>query len=492
MATDADLLELHEHVAAVSSGRRSAEEGVRLVLDRIERLDRTLRCYHEVFAAEALAAGREIDRRVRSGEKVGPLAGACVAVKDNLATRLGRTTCSSRMLEHWRSPYEATCVERLVAADAIVIGKTNLDEFAMGSSGEHCAWGVIRNPWDPRRVPGGSSAGSAAAVAAGLCHVALGSDTGGSIRQPAAFCGCVGLKPSYGRVSRWGLVAFGSSLDQVGPIARSVRDASLVLEVIAGEDRRDATSARMPVERLGGSLEEPVEGLRVGLPREYLSEANDPAVNAAVRRAAEALEAAGATIVAVDLPLTEVGISTYYVIAPAEASSNLARFDGIRYGHRAAPVAGEDLAELYARSRGEGFGDEVKRRIMIGTYVLSSGYYDAYYRRALQVRRLIAEEFDRAFERCDVLLGPTAPTPAFPIGAQQDPLSMYLCDVYTVNADIAGICGISIPAGTTAVDGAALPLAVQLQAPAFAEGLLLRASRMLEQVMGTVGLAPAR
>ncbi|MGA1393477.1 MAG: Asp-tRNA(Asn)/Glu-tRNA(Gln) amidotransferase subunit GatA [Phycisphaerales bacterium] len=480
------------HVEAVRAGRVSAESEAAAMLARIERLDGGIHAYHEVFAEEALEEARAIDRRVAKGEDPGPLAGALVAVKDNIATTLGRTTCSSRMLEHWRSPFEATCVERLRAAGAIVVGKTNLDEFAMGSSGEHCAWGPVRNPWDRDRVPGGSSAGSAAAVAAGLCHAAIGSDTGGSIRQPAAFCGCVGLKPSYGRVSRYGLVAFGSSLDQVGPIARSVRDAATILEAIAGEDRFDSTSSPRPVESIAASLPGVggrCDGLRVGVPKEYLSEANDPAVNDAVHRAMDSFRSRGAEIVEVSLPLTEVGISTYYVIAPAEASSNLARFDGIRYGFRASAKPGEGLEDLYARSRAEGFGAEVQRRIMIGTYVLSAGYYDAYYRRALQVRRRIAEEFAEAFEHCDVLLGPTAPTPAFRLAAQHDPLSMYLCDVYTVNAAIAGICGVSIPAGFVESDGSRLPLAVQLQAPAFAERSLLAAAAPLEQALGRSPIA---
>jgi aspartyl-tRNA(Asn)/glutamyl-tRNA(Gln) amidotransferase subunit A len=469
------------HAEAVRGGRSSAEAEVRRLLGRVEAIDRGpegLRCYHEVFAEESIARAREIDRRAAAGERLGRLAGVAVAVKDNIATRLGRTTCSSRFLEDYRSPFDAACVERLLAEDAIVLGKTNLDEFAMGSSGEHCAWGPVRNPHDPSRVPGGSSAGSAAAVAAGLCHAALGSDTGGSIRQPAAFCGCVGLKPSYGRVSRWGLVAFASSLDQVGPIAGSVEDAALLLSAIGGEDRRDSTCVASPPEEYGDALAAPIAGLRIGLPR--LDERNHPSVNEAVRRAARAFESHGARIVPIELPLTDVGISTYYVIAPAEASSNLARFDGIRYGRRAAAGAGESLDDLYARSRGEGFGLEVQRRILIGTFVLSSGYYDAFYRRALQVRRLIREEYGRAFEACDVLLGPTAPTPAFPLGGKRDPLSMYLCDVYTVNANIAGICAISIPGGWSDGERCPLPVGVQLQGPAFAEAALLRAAAGLE------------
>jgi len=477
------------HAAAVAAGKTSAEAGVATVLARVEAIDRGpqgLNAYHEVFAEESLARAREIDARVRGGGRVGRLAGVTVAVKDNIATTLGRTTCSSRFLETYRSPFSATCVERLLAEDAIVLGKTNLDEFAMGSSGEHCAWGPVRNPHDPTRVPGGSSAGSAAAMGAGLCHAALGSDTGGSIRQPAAFCGCVGLKPSYGRVSRWGLVAFGSSLDQVGPLCKDTADAALLLEVIGGLDPRDSTSRSDTVPAILAAAEspEPARGLRVGVPVEYLDERNHPAVNASVRRVAELLEAQGASIERIALPLTELGISTYYVIAPAEASSNLARFDGIRYGRRAEPRAGEPLEMLYARSRAEGFGTEVQRRIMIGTYVLSAGYYDAYYRRALQVRRLIVEEYERAFRRCDLLLGPTAPTPAFALGGHADPLSMYLCDVYTVNASLAGLCAVSLPAGAVSEGGKSLPLAVQLQAPAGAEAVLMRGAALVEGVVG--------
>jgi len=483
---------LGRHVAAVRAGEVSAAEVLEATLRRIEAIDRGgtgLHAYHEVFAEETRAEAERIDRAVAAGEDPGPLAGALVAVKDNIATTVGRTTCSSRLLEHWRSPFEATCVARIRAAGGLVIGKTNLDEFAMGSSGEHCAWGPVRNPHDPDRVPGGSSAGSAAAVAAGLCHAALGSDTGGSIRQPAAFCGCVGLKPSHGAVSRHGLVAFGSSLDQVGPLARTVEDAAALFAAIAGVDRFDSTSADHDWSSLAdGAISEGVDGLRVGVPETFLDERNAPEVNAAVRRAADAFEARGATVVPVELPLTEIGLSTYYVVAPAEASSNLARFDGIRYGRRAAARPGESLEEIYARSRAEGFGPEVRRRILIGTYVLSAGHHDAYYRRALQARRLIAEEYDRAFERCDVLLGPTAPTPAFELGGRTDPLSMYLCDVYTVNAAIAGICGISIPAGRDE-SRRPLPLAVQLQAPAFEERRLLRAAWMLEESLGPAEVA---
>lgn len=461
---------------AILAGKASAADSIGQTLARAAAGNARLNAFRELFPAEANARAATIDR-----ERRGLLAGLAVAVKDNIATLEGRTTCSSRMLEHYRSPFEATVVRRLKDAGAIVVGKTNLDEFAMGSSSEHCAWGPVRNPWATDRVPGGSSGGSAAAVAAGLCDIALGSDTGGSIRQPAALCGVVGVKPSYGRVSRYGLVAFGSSLDQIGPIARTVRDAAAVLQTISGLDPNDSTSADVPVEDYLGTLEDPIAGLRIGVPRQYVSDANDPAVNEAIRGALDTYRSLGASVVEVDLPLTDVGISTYYVVAPAEASSNLARFDGIRYGHRAELAPGETLFDLYAKSRSEGFGAEVKRRIMIGTYVLSSGYYDAYYKRALQVRRLIKQEFDAAFEQCDVLLGPTSPTPAFPIGGKSDPLSMYLCDVYTVNCNIAGICGLSMPCGFARVGGGELPIGLQLQAPAFAEGLLLRAARMFER-----------
>jgi aspartyl-tRNA(Asn)/glutamyl-tRNA(Gln) amidotransferase subunit A len=488
---DSPTIDLTAIRDGIASGALGAERTCAAMLDAADRHNPLLNAYHETFREHAIAAARKVDEDARAGRLLPPLAGVPIAVKDNVATRLGRTTCSSRMLESYRSPFDATAVERLVAAGAIVVGKTNLDEFAMGSSGEHCKWGPVRNPWDPTRVPGGSSAGSAAAVAAGLCAAAIGSDTGGSIRQPASFTGIVGLKPTYGRISRWGLVAFGSSLDQIGPMTRSVRDAALLLDAMSGVDERDSTTADLPPTALAATVERPLEGLRVGIPRQYVSDANDPEVNAAVQAAADAYRAMGATIVDADLPLTDVGISTYYVIAPAEASSNLARYDGIRYGHRAQLKPGEDLFTLYARSRSEGFGPEVQRRIMLGTYMLSSGYYDAYYKRALQVRRRIKEEFDRAFASCDVLLGPTAPTPAFGFGANADPLAMYLCDVYTVNTNIAGICGISLPAGTAVRDGKRLPVGLQLQANAFEEERLFRAARMLERALAPVNAAHA-
>ena len=478
--TPSDMTALRDAVAA---GTTTAESICAGMLAVTAERNTEINAFHEVFAEHALEAARRVDSDARAGRPLPPLAGMPIAIKDNVATTLGRTTCSSRMLENYRSPFDATAVERLAHAGAVLIGKTNMDEFAMGSSGEHCKWGPVRNPWDKTRVPGGSSAGSAAAVAGGMCAAAIGSDTGGSIRQPASFCGIVGLKPTYGRISRWGLVAFGSSLDQIGPMTRSVRDAALMLDVMSGIDERDSTTADRPPTELAKTVERPIEGLRVGIPRQYMSDANDSEVNAAVNAAADAYRALGATIVSVELPLTDVGISTYYVIAPAEASSNLARYDGIRYGHRAQLQPGEDLFTLYARSRSEGFGPEVQRRIMLGTYMLSSGYYDAYYKRALQVRRRIKQEFDQAFSACDVLLGPTAPTPAFGFGANSDPLAMYLCDVYTVNTNIAGICGVSIPAGFAERNGKHLPVGVQLQANAFEEDRLLRAARMLERAL---------
>jgi aspartyl-tRNA(Asn)/glutamyl-tRNA(Gln) amidotransferase subunit A len=474
-----------EAARLIAQGEQSAESVVREALDRMARLDGPLHCFREVCAERALERARSIDRsgRHRGGTsaETPPLLGVPIAVKDNIATAFGTTACGSRMLEGYRSPFSATVIERLETAGAIILGKTNCDEFAMGSSTEHCAYGPTRNPWNPRKVPGGSSGGSAAAVAAGICPGALGSETGGSVRQPAALCGVVGLKPSYGRVSRYGLVAFGSSLDQVGPVAGCIADAALLLRTIAGRDQRDSTTADAPVPDYLARLEEPITDLRIGLPRQYLSESNDPAVNAAVEEAIEVYRAQGAAIVEVDLPLTDLGIATYYILAPAEASSNLARFDGIRYGHRAALREGEDLFDLYARSRAEGFGPEVQRRIMLGTYVLSAGYAEAYYHRALRVRRLIKEEFDRAFQQCHVLLGPTSPFPAFDIGARPDPLSMYLCDVYTVNANIAGICALSLPAGFAAGEAGPLPIGLQLQAQAYDEMTLLRAARMFER-----------
>ena len=475
---------LRETCAEVRSGQTTARSRVEHYLAAIAARELEIHAFNEVHADAARAMADAVDAAVKAGRDPGPLAGAVIAVKDNIVMREGRTTCSSRMLEHYRSPFDATVVEKLRAAGAVFIGKTNLDEFAMGSSTENSAFGVTRNPHDLARVSGGSSGGSAAAVAAGFCDASLGSDTGGSIRQPASLCGCVGLKPTYGRVSRYGLVAFGSSLDQIGPFARTVEDAALVYDALVGRDPHDSTTADVAHEPLAAKVAQPLAGLRVGVPREYRSPANSPAVAATLERAIAAARAFGAEIVEVELPLTDLGISTYYVIAPAEASSNLARFDGIRYGHRAKLAPGEDLETLYSKSRAEGFGPEVQRRILLGTYVLSSGYYDAYYKRALQVRRLIKDEFERALAKCDVILGPTSPIPAFEIGGMKDPLSMYLCDVYTVNTNIAGIPGISFNAGWAEEGGRRLPIGLQLQAKAFDEETLLRAAAMFEKACG--------
>jgi aspartyl-tRNA(Asn)/glutamyl-tRNA(Gln) amidotransferase subunit A len=461
---------------AVRDKRASAAELTRQTLAQIGRLDPTLGAYVSVHADRALEQAGLVDE----GKHTGPLAGVTVAVKDNLCTSFGATTCASKMLANFHAPYDATVIRKLEDAGAVIVGKTNLDEFAMGSSTENSALHVTRNPWNTDRVPGGSSGGSAAALAAGLCAASLGSDTGGSIRQPAAFTGLVGLKPTYGRVSRYGLVAFASSLDQIGPFGRTVADAALLLNVIAGHDPKDSTSVAAPVPDYLAQLEQPVKGLRIGIPREYVQvEGLDPQVKAAVDEAVRTYQSLGAELVDVSLPHTKYGIAAYYVIAPCEASSNLARYDGVHFGHRTKqPV--NDIVELFSRSRAEGFGDEVKRRIMIGTYALSSGYYDAYYVRALQVRRLIKQDFDAAFEKCDVILSPTAPTPAFKIGEKSgDPLAMYLTDVFTVTCNIAGLPGISIPCGFTSGEKP-LPIGLQLLGPAFAEEKLLRVARMYE------------
>ncbi|MBT6269165.1 MAG: Asp-tRNA(Asn)/Glu-tRNA(Gln) amidotransferase subunit GatA [Phycisphaerae bacterium] len=410
----------------------------------------------------------------------GALDGLTVAVKDNIVTTTGTTTCGSKMLDGYKSPFNATVIERLISAGATFVGKTNCDEFAMGSSTEHCAWGPVLNPWDTTRVPGGSSGGSAAAVAARLCDVALGSDTGGSIRQPAALCGIVGYKPTYGLVSRYGLVAFASSLDQIGTFATTVENVAKVTEAMAGFDELDSTCRNEPSPDLTSNLDTPIDSLRIGVPAQYIGGQNSPDIDSAISAAIETYRELGATIVDIDLPLTEVGISTYYVLAPAECSSNLARYDGIRYGHRTAKPC-KDLFELYSQNRAEGFGDEVKRRIMLGTYVLSSGYYDAYYNNALKTRRLICEEYKRAFEVCDVILGPTTPTTAFKIGEKADPLAMYLCDVYTANTNIAGICGISIPCGFSESSGSPLPIGLHLQAAWYEDANLLRVAQLFQK-----------
>ncbi len=487
--TKTTLVELRDAIAAK---KVSATEATRAYLGRIDRHNGPLHAYHETYADRALQRAADVD----GGKITGPLAGVPISIKDNLCTEYGHTTCSSKMLENFQAPYTATAVVKLEQAGAIVLGKTVLDEFAMGSSTENSAFGPARNPWDTQRVPGGSSGGAAAAIAADLCAGSIGSDTGGSIRQPAALCGVVGLKPTYGRVSRYGLVAFASSLDQIGPLTHTVADAALMLQVISGQDPKDSTSAGVPVPDYTEQLDSPPQGLRIGIAKQYLSDANHPAVKRAIDQAVAVYRDAGARIVDVDLPHTEYGISTYYLVAPAEASSNLARYDGVRYGRRSPEST--DLISLYSRSRAEGFGEEVQRRIMLGTYALSSGYYDAYYVRALKVRRLIKQDFDAAFESCDAILCPTTPGPAFRFGEKTDsPLAMYLNDVYTVNANMAGIPGISLlggfasPDGLSHTDGGGLPVGVQFLGPLFEEAKLLRIARLYEAAAGYTHARPS-
>jgi aspartyl-tRNA(Asn)/glutamyl-tRNA(Gln) amidotransferase subunit A len=471
--------------ARLESGETTAVELVTRTLDYIERAEageRGLNAFLSLRRQLALAEAEAADWERAEGIELGPLAGMPVAVKDNIAVADGPTTAGSRILEGFVPPYDAGAILRLKHAGAIVIGKTNLDEFAMGSSTENSAFGVTRNPHALERVPGGSSGGSAAVVAAGYVPGALGSDTGGSIRQPAALCGVVGLKPTYGRVSRYGLVAFASSLDQIGPLARSVEDCALLLTAISGHDPQDSTSARRPVPDYGHGVDRPLRGVRVGVPREYFPVGLDPAVRAACDRALERLRRSGAQVREVSLPHTAEGIAAYYVVATAEASSNLARYDGVRYGYRA-PDA-HDLLEMYVETRHRGFGPEVRRRIMLGTYVLSAGYYEAYYRKGCQVRDLIAEDFERAFGDVHCVLTPTTPTPAFKIGEKTaDPLEMYLADVFTVAVNLGGLPGISVPAGM--VDG--LPLGVQLIGPRWSEERLLNVAWHLENEAAPAG-----
>jgi aspartyl-tRNA(Asn)/glutamyl-tRNA(Gln) amidotransferase subunit A len=426
----------------------------------------------EVVRAQAVA----VDAKRKKGQPLGKLAGVPVAVKDVLCTRGMRTTCGSRMLDNFVPPYDAHVIERLRVQDAVLIGKTNMDEFAMGSSTENSAYFTTRNPWDVDRTPGGSSGGSAAAVAGCEAPVSLGTDTGGSIRQPAALCGVVGLKPTYGRVSRYGLIAFASSLDQIGPFAHDVVGCALLLEAIAGHDHRDSTSVDHPIPPYVQSVNDPVPGLRIGVPREFFGEGLDAEVEAAVRAALKEYETLGAKLVDVSLPHSEYALAAYYIVAPAEASSNLARYDGMHFGHRTKDHV--DLIATYSKTRGEGFGKEVQRRIMIGTHALSSGYQDRYYVQAMRVRRLVKQDFDEAFKQCDVVMGPTTPTAAFRLGEKSDdPLAMYLSDVYTVSANLAGIPGMSVPCGFTK---AGLPVGLQLLGAPFAEEKLLRVARMYE------------
>jgi aspartyl-tRNA(Asn)/glutamyl-tRNA(Gln) amidotransferase subunit A len=465
---DFTLVELKQRFDA---GDLSAREAVSDVLDAIDERSELNAFVHVEEREDLLARADAVDERRSAGDQVPSFAGIPVALKDNICAKGRPTTAGSRMLERFVAPYDATVTSKLEEQGAIILGKTNLDEFAMGSSNETSHFGAVLNPHDIERTPGGSSGGSAAAVAANLCAAALGSDTGGSIRQPASHCGVVGLKPTYGRVSRYGLIAFASSLDQIGPMTRSVDDAAVLLGALAGHDPKDATSAEVDVPNFATHLDEGVEGLTLGLPEEYFEAGAgiDDAVATNVREAVEEFERRGAGVVDISLPHTEYAVSTYYLIATAEASSNLARYDGVRYGHRA---EAESLEQMYERTRAQGFGDEVKRRIMLGTYVLSAGYYDKYYRKAQKVRTLIRQDFERAFEDVDVIVTPTAPTPAFELGAKtDDPLQMYLEDIFTISCNLAGIPGMSVPCGTSA-DG--LPVGLQLLAPAWREDLLFR------------------
>lgn len=498
-----------EQLAKLETGQVTSTELTQVYLDRIEKIDPKIHAFLHVNAETALAKAREVDQNRAAGKPVGRLAGLPIAVKDLLATKGEPTTCGSKMLENFRPPYDATVIQKLKEADAVLIGRVNMDEFAMGGSNENSAFGPVRNPWDTNRVPGGSSGGSAAAVAARMASMALGSDTGGSIRAPAGLCGITGMKPTYGRVSRFGLVAFASSLDQIGPMGWTANDVALLLEVIAGHDPADSTSIDLPVPAYTKTVDQPLAGLRLGVPKEYFGDGLDPEVEASVREAIRVYESLGATTREVSLPHSKYAIATYYIIAPSEASSNLARYDGVHYGYRtdmkelAAELAEErkvlekagdqaaldqldtPLIRMYRKNRSESLGPEVKRRIMIGTYALSAGYYDAYYLKALKVRRLIRQDYDEAFKQVDLVVGPVTPTPAYKLGEKaNDPLAMYLFDLYTAGTNLAGIPGISIPCGQSGEKnqtGPGLPIGLHLQAPPFEEERLLRAAAMFQK-----------
>jgi aspartyl-tRNA(Asn)/glutamyl-tRNA(Gln) amidotransferase subunit A len=473
-----------ELAQAIRARELSAVETARAFLDRITRIDPQLGCYYRVDEAGALAQAGAVDEALARGEDPGPLAGVPVGLKDLFVTEGLETTAGSKILKGWVPVYQGTAVHRLRRAGAVVLGKLSMDEFAMGSSNESSAFGSVRNPWDPARVPGGSSGGSAAAVAAGLAAAALGTDTGGSIRQPAALTGTVGLKPTYGRVSRWGVVAFASSLDQVGPFGRTALDVALMLEAIAGHDPHDATSLNVPVPKYRDAVNRPIEGLRIGVPTEYFARLDD-SVGKPVLAAIDALKTQGAQTVEIKLPHTDFAIAAYYLIATAEASSNLARYDGVRYGLR---VPSENLNAMYSRTRAAGFGAEVKRRIMLGTYALRAGYYDAYYLRAQKVRTLIKRDFEQAFKVCDVIATPTSPTVAFKLGEKSDdPLAMYLSDAYTIPCNLAGLPGMSIPCGFHA----GLPVGLQLLGPPLGEEVLLKTAGAYERVTDWTRRRPA-
>ena len=463
--------------SAVAEGKTSAMALAESFYAKIESDDPKIGAYLMPSKERALAKAAEVDSLVKNGDKLPPLAGVPVGIKDVMVTKGVRTTAGSKILGNYVPPYDCTAVAKLEAAGAVVLGKLNCDEFAMGSSNENSAWKPVHNPRDLTRVPGGSSGGSAAAVAADMAVATLGSDTGGSIRQPASFCGVVGLKPTYGRVSRYGLIAFASSLDHIGPFAKTAKDAAIMLRTIAGRDPMDSTSADLPVPDYAAEIDKPVKGLKVGVAKEYFGEGLEPETRAAIEAAIQKLAGLGCEIVEVSLPHTKYAIPAYYLVATAEASSNLARFDGVRYGHRAQGV--RSLSDMYRRSRDEAFGPEVKRRIMLGTYALSAGYYDAYYLKAQRVRTLLTRDFENAFKKVDVIVGPTSPTPAFKLGEKvDDPLAMYLADIYTVTANLAGIPGISIPVGQTRER---LPIGMQIFGKHFAEGTILRVANAYEE-----------
>lgn len=468
--------------AAIKDGKTTAKEAVEAVFEQIEASESSYHCYVTLDREAALARAAEVQKKTESGELTGPLAGVPVAIKDNLCTEGILTTCSSRILENFIPTFSAEAVLNLERAGAVLIGKTNMDEFAMGSTTETSYYGVTRNPHDPEHVPGGSSGGSAAAVAAGECFFALGSDTGGSIRQPASYCGVVGMKPTYGTVSRYGLIAYGSSLDQIGPLTRTVEDCAAVLEIISTYDSKDSTSVKREDTDFTSALVKDVKGMRIGIPRDYLGEGLDPEVREAVLNAAELLKENGAVVEEFDLSLVEYAIPTYYTIAAAEASSNLERFDGIKYGYRAEDAEG--LHQMYKKTRSRGFGPEVKRRIMLGSFVLSSGYYDAYYLKALRVKAMIKKAFDQAFEKYDCILGPVAPTTAPRLGESlSDPMKMYLGDIYTISVNLAGLPGISVPCGT---DSRGLPIGLQLIGDCFQEKKLIRTAYTFEQISASL------
>ena len=472
-------LTIVEAMAHMNDGKLSSVEITKSCLERIAKVDGAVHAMLTVTAEDALSQAEAADRLRRQNHD-GCLLGVPLALKDLLCTKGVRTTCGSRILENFIPPYDATVVEQIKAQGGVLLGKTTMDEFAMGSTSETCAYGVPQNPWKKGYVAGGSSGGSAAAVSAGECLGSLGSDTGGSIRQPASLCGVVGLKPTYGRVSRYGLVAFASSLDQVGPICRDVADTALMMQAICGHDPKDSTSMDLTVPDFSQALVEGMKGLRVGVPREYFGEGLDPEVRRVVENGIQALRECGAEIVDISLPHTEYCVAVYYLIAPAEASSNLARYDGVTYGYRA--EGAHSLIDMYKKTRSAGFGAEVKRRILLGTYALSSGYYDAYYKKASQVRTLIMEDFNRAFTACDVLISPVTPTPAWPMGAgADDPLALYLSDILTISANLAGIPGMSVPGG---FNSAGLPIGIQLQGPHFGEEVLLKTGYNIEKQLG--------